>query len=63
MPSEKEMYCKLEKTAKYTRKDFRKNSITKKCEKDIVNPISIHQKKTTEGRKFHFVDVEAKRKP
>ena len=63
MPSEKEMYCKLEKTAKYKRKDLRKNSITKKCEKDDVNPISIHQKKTTESTKFHFVDVEAKRNP
>ena len=63
MPSEKEMYCKLEKMAKYTRKDLRKNSITKKCEKDDVNPISINQKKTTESRKFHFVDVEAKRNP
>ena len=63
MPSEKEMYCKLEKMAKYMRKDLRKNSITKKCEKDVVNPISIHQKKTTESRKFHFVDVEAKRNP
>ena len=52
MPSEKEMYCKLEKTAKYMRKDLRKNSITKKCEKDVVNPISIHQRKQQKAENF-----------
>ena len=48
---------------KRRQKDKHKNLITKKCEKDAKNPISIHQKKTKEGRKFHFVDVEAKRNP